>query len=912
MKHLCCNKVLFLLFTLLSLIHAKTPEIGFYYGDEPTSIMIEQYDWMVVDPSQLHPVWIKRYQQKLFAYVSVGEIEPWRHKESSIPENWKLSTNDAWGGIIADLSNTEYQKFLLSNMQTLYDQGYRNFFLDTLDSIFGVKQDSALKSVQKEALAQLLKQIRTHFPKAKIIANRGVEVMDSLCKYVDAFAIESLYQGLNTDSMTYKQVPQKDRTWIKAQLNKAKACDLYPISIDYVDPKDQDLRIKTAQKITADGYIPFVSDIHLKYRGNGKEVPIKREVLLLYNSAHLKDHDVVYSNMHLMVSMPLEHLGYIPILKDIQEGLPDAGIERYSGVIIWPDEIATNQDEIFSWIQQRIQEGQKFLFINDFNFEMNAKRAEVLGLEYTASDVNTQDVATITYKDKMVGYELPAFIQNLSWLPKVKKGEVLIRAKNSKGESFDGAAIMPWGAYAIGNSVEMDIGKEPHWIIDPFTFIQRGLHLKPFPVPDPTTLNGKRILFAHVDGDGFIEKARFDMKKYASQVLYHDILKRYKMPHSISIIEGEIGEKGLYPKLSPKMEKIARSIFKLPYVEPASHTYSHPFKWQKLKNKDPKHKGEGAYHLPIKGYSFNLHREVKESLSYIDKKLLPKGKRCKLFFWSGDCLPYEDAMWMCEKDDVKSINGGDTTIDNNNPWLGRIAPYGLQRKNFWQTYVGEQNENIYTNDWLGPYWGYRRAIDTFRITESPRRLKPINIYYHFYSASKTASLDALHRVYDWALAQETIAIYTSEYIDIAQDFYATSITQDSSGYHIKNRGDLKTLRIPTSLGYPNLSASKGILGFKKHNNVRYIHLDGSGDYHLALQQTAPTQKPYLIDANTHCIKKGTHRYQLDGYMPLKAHFYLPKGCHVRLNKKVKKSISHQILTLKSNKKKSLEVNFVCR
>ncbi|MFO1353952.1 MAG: hypothetical protein U1E88_05745 [Acinetobacter sp.] len=57
-------------------------------------------------------------------------------------------------------------------------------------------------------------------------------------------------------------------------------------------------------------------------------------------------------------------------------------------------------------------------------------------------------------------------------------------------------------------------------------------------------------------------------------------LKRViKIPTQAFVIEGEIAPDGLYPKQSPQLEPIAREIFALPWVEIASHTYSHPFNW---------------------------------------------------------------------------------------------------------------------------------------------------------------------------------------------------------------------------------------------------------------------------------------------------------------------------------------------
>ena len=57
----------------------------------------------------------------------------------------------------------------------------------------------------------------------------------------------------------------------------------------------------------------------------------------------------------------------------------------------------------------------------------------------------------------------------------------------------------------------------------------------------------------------------------------------------------------------------------------------------------------------------------------------------------------------------------------------------------------------------------RRVVDYFRFTDSPRRLKPIGIYYHFYSGTKTAAIKALHDVYAWAREQETFPVWASEY-----------------------------------------------------------------------------------------------------------------------------------------------------
>ena len=81
----------------------------------------------------------------------------------------------------------------------------------------------------------------------------------------------------------------------------------------------------------------------------------------------------------------------------------------------------------------------------------------------------------------------------------------------------------------------------------------------------------------------------------------------------------------------------------------------------------------------------------------------------------------------------------------------------------------------------GPFYGFRRVIDYFRFTDSPRRLKPIGIYYHFYSGTKAAAIKALHDVYAWAREQETFPVWASEYAAAVRGFEEASLARRLDG-----------------------------------------------------------------------------------------------------------------------------------
>lgn len=158
------------------------------------------------------------------------------------------------------------------------------------------------------------------------------------------------------------------------------------------------------------------------------------------------------------------------------------------------------------------------------------------------------------------------------------------------------------------------------------------------------------------------------------------------------------------------------------------------------------------YGFPVSGYTFSLNTEIVASARYVTERLSPKAKPCRVIQWSGSCDPTETALRVADEAGILNINGGDTYTDAVMPSLttvsGLVNPVGKRM----QVYTGQANENILTNLWTGPFHGYRDIIEAMRFTETPRRLMPINIYYHFYSAEKHASLRALQDVHEWGHA----------------------------------------------------------------------------------------------------------------------------------------------------------------
>jgi len=935
MRPLCCNKILLSLW-LLTLLLWGDERYAFVYSKNIDDPFINFYDKVIVEADALDNIYALRYPNKMVAYVSIGEIEPWRTSQKSYQKSWVISKNRTWNSLIADLTQKGYQNFLFDRFSTLYQKGYRNFFLDTMDAYHVTQKDPKLFKAQQKALISFIHQLHQRYPQAKIIINRGFELLDQIHNDIDAIVAESLIQRYNHNQKSYTPVPKADRAWLLARFKEAQKYHLDTISIEYSDG-NKTQRLNLAREVKKLGILPYVTDGLLQDQGECHIQRIRREVLILFNQSLLKDNNPVYSEAHLLSAMPIEHLGYIPILHDItSQKLPKNIDDRYHAIILWINGKAPHQDQLYAFVQKAITQGVKVLFLNNFGFEPTPKHLDALGISKEPNHNPPLSLSHIDYQSGYQPFEIPASIEFEEELIHAPLAHPILLVRYPNKQTSTPLALMPWGGYALGDSFLLSIEHESFWSIDPFKLFKDALALDNIPLPDPTTEAGRRILFAHIDGDGFMERVRTNPKLLATEYLIDKIYKKYHIPQTVSLIEGEISPQGLYPKLSPRMQKIAKELYALPWIQPASHTLSHPFFWgeadEQFRNKQKKegyrlrdrviegqvnHNSPHTHeHLPIPNYpKFDLKRETIDSVKFA-LSFAPKSKQKeKILFWSGDCLPTRIVLAYTERAGILGMNGGDTTITRNTPWLSRVAPYGLQHQEYWQIYTAQQNENVYTHDWLGPFWGYRDVIDTFELTEEPRRLKPINIYYHFYSGSKLASLNALKEVYAWAIKQKTTPLYASQYIKKARDFYATAIGVTASDtYEIHNSGFLRTVRFDQHIEL-DLDNSRGVAGYTHEHGVTYITLDSRPTRTLKLANHPP-KRPYLIDANgwVDRVDRQEHndRFKLHANLPLCATFYQPRGCTLIPPQGFNITRSKQQITLTANQKRGATIVFECQ
>jgi hypothetical protein len=248
---------------------------------------------------------------------------------------------------------------------------------------------------------------------------------------------------------------------------------------------------------------------------------------------------------------------------------------------------------------------------------------------------------------------------------------------------------------------------------------------------------------------------------------------------------------------------------------------------------------------------------------------------------------------MTQKLGVYNVNGGGATRTNDTPSLTRASAMGIPQGNgAFQVFAPVENENVYTNDWHGPFYGYRHAIETFELNETPRRLSIITIYYHFYSGAKTASLVALKEVYDWALKQETTPLYLSEYAANVIGFQRATVARriTDGAWEFGNLGELRTVRLDAAAGWPDLTRSRGVAGVRDTPQGRYVHLVPGAPMVLALG-TSPPSQPYLENANGRVMawhaEGAVVRFRIKGDVPIAMSIAgTSRACEVRSGPRV--------------------------
>jgi len=610
---------------------------------------------------------------------------------------------------------------------------------------------------------------------------------------------------------------------------------------------------------------------------------ISRRVLVVYKKSEAPNlEEMPFYNR---CSLILEYYGLIPVYRAVEDGLPDDSfMNNFYGIATWHTKIhMAHAQEYGDWLYRQIANGKHIVMLQEYGASIDsgteepvtnqAKVFAALGIKYERHEnKRLSSSPVLRYMDKfMLGYEKKFDPESitfsdayksidsnnkvfLSYTDKelgivdlgiiTKNGGVSLEQTPYYFPSYDSERVALIRK-ALNGSVAPEVAEQETlgaWYLNPFMFFSAAFDLKDYPAPDVTTLNGSRIFYAHIDGDGLDSVSLIDGAHSAGFKVYEEVLKKYtNIPTTVSVITKFVeraGNEYHHPNVV-----LARNIYRLPNVDMAVHAATHPFDWV---GGDPYIVNPDSYPYKIGYRKHNLLEEIWGAKLFADINLAPDGKKTTTLFWSGATNPDENALEIVWRSGMHNLNGGDPRFDDEYPSLSGLTPYELPFGPYRQYFTSAQNDYIYTLYLTGDWGGQKKLLQHFEKTDKPYRVYPMNLYYHFYSGIKTDSMEALHYIYSYIDSIDAASMYATNYLEIIEDFYQTRIGFDGKAYWIKNNGFLRTIRFnkPTHV---NVKESQGVLGYLISNDKTYVHMDGSKNHKIVLSRSQPSI-PYFIQA----------------------------------------------------------------
>ncbi|WP_417691152.1 polysaccharide deacetylase family protein [Roseibium sp.] len=632
-------------------------------------------------------------------------------------------------------------------------------------------------------------------------------------------------------------------------------------------------------------------------------LPLNRTLLILYDSKVSADPTATMA--HRFLELPFNHKGYQFHFHDVRTGLPQLEQGEYAAILTWFRQPLEDSKSYFTWAINASERGYRFLIIGDIGLS-NTLESFYLANEFVGhlgiKLMPRYHAGPLSADYEIIDKELTGFERPLpTLLPSfehVTAGdaatEVHLSARFNIGSDWYTSALYtshPGGVFiqsgfAFYYDEYLNLSK---WIIDPFALVDLLMDDAEFPIPDTTTLAGRRIFFSHVDGDGWnnvslIDRFR-DQGTIAAEIMLKELVEPYPdLPVTVGLVTGDLDPEIGGAKVAGK---IARELYAKDQVELASHTHTHPFYWSFFKKYDRKreegkidenkrlkddkaperlvsrvipvmkpqtgreHYSEfiagGAGEMPraYMRHPFDLNREIPQSLKLVES-LAPEGRKAKIVLWSGDTSPFESAVKATRDAGVENLNGGDTRLDLMNPSLLYVSPISRTVGNQRQIYTAASNENTYTENWTGYHYAFANLKATVKNTGAPRRVKPYNLYYHMFAVERESTLKSLKSHLDDARYGEYIPITASHYAKIADAFFDVSLTPlGKFKWLVENHHELSTFRFDDADNITiDWDESQSVIGQTRANGSLYILVDPAKPTAvIALKPTRPKETP---------------------------------------------------------------------
>ena len=238
-----------------------------YYGAAPEAAAdLARFDVVVLDPHGHPPLpAVKRHGSLVLMYVSLGEVNTNHPEFADIAgEPWVLTPNPSWPEARRlDVRAPAYERWLLDRVvPRALMAGVNGLFLDTADTALELERAEPVKyRGAGAALERVLDEMRQRNPRAILLLNGGLSLVERRPRAVDAVAVESVWTDYDFKSQAYRARPPEDAESRAAGLRRVADLGVTVFTLDYVASADR--AAEPIRLARARGFIPYVSTIGL-------------------------------------------------------------------------------------------------------------------------------------------------------------------------------------------------------------------------------------------------------------------------------------------------------------------------------------------------------------------------------------------------------------------------------------------------------------------------------------------------------------------------------------------------------------------------------------------------------------------------------------------------------------------------
>ncbi|HYR84029.1 MAG TPA: endo alpha-1,4 polygalactosaminidase [Terriglobia bacterium] len=240
---------------------------AYYSGIQPEDAFYG-FKLLILDRDDHPPIASLQKGRTLLGYISVGEAEKARGYFDRLQKQGLLvAENVNWpGSFYVDVRSPQWPEEIKTLVRHVVNQGFNGVFLDTVDDAeYLENRDPDSCRGMKDAMAQLILDVRREFPDISIAVNRGYSILPQIDTSIDYVLGESVRAGYDFAAKTYRRIPEEQYLEQVETLKAAKRRNpkLTILTLDYWSPDDAKGISRIYQEQRDNGFSPYVATLKL-------------------------------------------------------------------------------------------------------------------------------------------------------------------------------------------------------------------------------------------------------------------------------------------------------------------------------------------------------------------------------------------------------------------------------------------------------------------------------------------------------------------------------------------------------------------------------------------------------------------------------------------------------------------------